>query len=75
MERELFRILEEAIKDEDRARDTYTAAARYTDDPCARQLLLQLAAMEQEHHVLLENMLNEMRALAELQDEINAAYD
>jgi len=75
MERVLFKILEEAIKDEDRARDTYTAAAGYTDDPCVRRLLMQLAAMEQEHHVLLENVLNELRAVAELQDEINEAYD
>lgn len=74
-QRELFGILEDAIKHEDEAHDTYAEAAKLTDNPHAKELLLKLAAMEQEHHVLLENMLNEMKAVAELQDEINEAYE
>jgi len=73
-QRELFRILEEAIQREDEAHDIYTEASKYTSDPCVRDFLLQLAAMEHEHHVLLENKLNELKAVAELQDEINEAY-
>lgn len=73
-QRELFRILEDAIKDEDVAQDKYAEAARHTDDPCVKSFLLGLAAMEQEHHLLLEAKLNELRAVAELQDEINEAY-
>ncbi len=72
--RELFRILEEAILDEDRARDTYLRAAGLTDDPCVRAMLMELASMEGEHHVLLENKLNELKAVAEIQDAINEAY-
>jgi rubrerythrin len=74
-QRELFRILEEAIRDEDRARDTYAQAMLLTDDPCVKELLMQLAVMEQEHHILLENKLNELKAVAEIQDGINEAYD
>jgi rubrerythrin len=72
--REIFRILEDAIRDEDRAHDQYEEAARHTEDPCVRKVLLDLAAMEHQHHVLLENTLNELRAVTELQDEINEAY-
>jgi rubrerythrin len=74
-QRELFRILEEAIKDEDEARDTYAEAANHTDDPEVKAFLMELAAMEQQHHVLLENKLNELKAVAEIQDEICEAYD
>jgi rubrerythrin len=73
-QRELFRILEEAIRDEDRAHDQYEEAAKHAEDPCVRKLLHDLAAMEHQHHVMLENTLNELRAVAELQDEINEAY-
>jgi rubrerythrin len=73
-QRELFRILEEAIQREDDAHDIYEHAAEYTDDPTVKDFLRNLAAMEHEHHVLLENKLNELKAVAEIQDEINEAY-
>lgn len=73
-QRELFQIMEDAIRDEDIAHDKYAEAARHTDDPCVKAFLLGLAEMEREHHVLLETKLNELKAVAELQDEINEAY-
>ena len=73
-QRELFKILEEAIAREDKDQATYTEAANHTDDPGARKLLLELAEMEHQHHILLETKLNEMKAVAEIQDEINEAY-
>lgn len=70
-QRELFKILEDAIQREDDAHDIYAHAAEHTDDPTVKEFLMNLAAMEHEHHVLLENKLNELKAVAELQDEIN----
>ncbi|MBM2846359.1 MAG: hypothetical protein HW407_1671 [Bacteroidetes bacterium] len=58
-QRELFKILEDAIQREDDAH------------PTVKEFLMNLAAMEHEHHLLLENKLNELKAVAELQDEIN----
>jgi rubrerythrin len=70
-QRELFAILEEAISREDHDHDRYAEAAKLTDDPHAKKLLLELAEMEHQHHLILEKMLNEMKAVAEIQDEIN----
>jgi rubrerythrin len=74
-QRQLFRILEDAIKREDEAVDIYTEAATHTDDPHVREFLNKLAGMEREHHVLLEQKLDELKAVAELQDEINEAFE
>jgi rubrerythrin len=70
-QRDLFAILEEAIAREDLDHDRYAEAAKLTDNPTTKKLLLELAAMEHQHHLILEKMLNEMKGVAELQDDIN----
>lgn len=71
MQRDLFAILEEAIGREDRDHDRYAEAANLTNNPQAKKLLLELAEMEHQHHLILEKMLNELKGVAEIQDEIN----
>jgi len=68
-------LLQSALHREHDNEELYKKAADAIDDPRVRSLLLELAASEHQHGVLLERALDEFKALEEVQDEIIESFE
>ena len=64
-EKALARILEEAIGNEDAARDCYLRAAEVADDQELKKMLLDLVHRSLDHHAVIEDKVKELHLLNE----------
>jgi rubrerythrin len=71
----LVDVLQDAIDKEADAEQFYTEASEMAQTPEVRQFLLELAAMERQHFVMLSEKLEEMKADRQVMDGILSSYD
>lgn len=70
----LISILEDAIASEIESEQKYMRASELACDTRVRDFLISLAKMESEHKELLTKQLQELRAQAEVVDEMNNMF-
>jgi rubrerythrin len=70
----LVDILQDAIDQEHDASEYYTEAAELAQDPDVKQFLMDLARMEEDHHRMLIDKLESLKADQQVMDGILASY-
>ena len=70
----LVDVLQDAIDQEHDASQYYSEAAELAEDPELRKFLEELALMEGEHHRMLKEKLDSLRADQQVMDGILSSY-